>query len=94
MSRADEERDAEDGAEEALVLAALGRREQVADDRERDREERAGAEALDAAEQDQLPHVLADRPGQGRADQEERDADHEHRLAAVEVGQLAVERHA
>ena len=30
--------------------------------------------------------------GQGRADQEERDADHQHRLAAVEVGQLAVER--
>ena len=42
---------AEDGAEQALVLAALGGREQVADDRERDREQRAGAEALDAAEQ-------------------------------------------
>ena len=50
--RADEERDAEDGAEEALVLAAFGGREQVADDGERDREQGAGAEALDAAEED------------------------------------------
>ena len=45
----------EDGAEQALVPAALGRGEQVADDGQRDREQRAGAEALDAAEQDQLP---------------------------------------
>ena len=37
--RADDEGDAEDGAEEALVLASLLRREQVADDRERDREQ-------------------------------------------------------
>ena len=32
-------------------------REQVADDGERDRKQRAGAEALDAAEEDQLPMV-------------------------------------
>ena len=38
---------AEHGAEEALVLAPLRGREDVADDRERDREERAGAQALD-----------------------------------------------
>ena len=50
--------DAEDGAEQALVLAASGGREQVADDRQRDGEQRAGAEALDAAEEDQLPHGL------------------------------------
>ena len=55
----DERRHAEDGAEEALVLAPLGRREEVADHRQRDREERARAEALDAPEQDQLPHRLA-----------------------------------
>ena len=68
-------------------------REQVADDRERDREQRAGADALDAPEQDQLLHVLR-QAGQGRADQEDDDADDEHRLAAVEVGQLAPERDA
>jgi hypothetical protein len=39
--RAGDERDAEHGAEQALVLASLARREQVADDRERDREQRA-----------------------------------------------------
>ena len=59
-ARPDEERDPEDRSEEALVLAAFGRREEVADDREGDREEGAGAEALDAAEQDQLPHFLAE----------------------------------
>ena len=82
--RADDEGDAEDGAEQALVLAALGRREQVADDGERDREERTGADALDAAEQDELRHVLA-QAGQRGADQEDADADHEDRLAPVEV---------
>ena len=49
--RADDEGDAEDGTEQALVLAALGRREQVTDDRQRDREQRTGADALDPAEQ-------------------------------------------
>ena len=50
--------------------------------RERDREERAGAEALDAAEQDQLVDVLQ-KPD--RSDpEEEADADHQHWLAAVE----------
>ena len=51
--RADDERDAEDGTEQALVLAALLRGEQVADDRQRDREQRTGADALDAAEEDE-----------------------------------------
>ena len=50
--RPDEHGQAEHGAEQALVAAALGWREQVADDRERDREERAGAETLDAARAD------------------------------------------
>ena len=73
-------------------LPRSGGVEQVADDREADREQRARAEALDAPEDDQLGHVLAEAR-QRRADQEDRDADHQHRLAAVEVGQLAVERH-
>ena len=45
-------------------------REQVADDRERDREDRAGADALDAPEEDQLSMLLA-QAGQGRADEED-----------------------
>jgi len=46
QERADQEGDTEDGAEQALILAAFGRREQVAYDRQRDREESACAETL------------------------------------------------
>ena len=47
------ERDAEDGSEQALVTAALCRAEKVTDDRQRDREQRTCADALDASEQDE-----------------------------------------
>ena len=90
--RSQQERDAEDEAEESLVLAALGRGEQVTDHRQRDREERTGAKALDAAEEDELPHLLA-QAGQRRPDQEQRDAEDQEWLATVQVGQLAVDRH-
>ena len=50
---------AEDGAEVALVAAALARRDDVADHRERQRHQAAAAEALDGAEGDQLLDVLA-----------------------------------
>ena len=56
--RFDEHGQAEHGTEQALVAAALGRCEQVADDRERDREQRAGAETLDPSRPDELPHLL------------------------------------
>ena len=36
-------------------------------------------------------HIVLAQAGQGRADQEDADADHQQRLAAVEVGQLAVD---
>jgi hypothetical protein len=78
-------------AEETLVLAALGRREEVSDDGQGDGEKGARADPLDAAEQDQLPHCLA-QPGERRPGQEYHDAEDEHRLAAVVVGELAVER--
>ena len=48
-------RGAEHGQEVALVLGALTRRHDVADDREGQREETAGAEALDGAEGRELP---------------------------------------
>ena len=50
-----------------------------------------GAEALDAARGDELPHLLR-QPGQQRADHEDADAEQEDRPAAEQVGQLAVER--
>ena len=46
--RTEHARGAEDGEEVALVLGPLARRHDVADDREREREEAAGADALDA----------------------------------------------
>ena len=63
MPGPDERRQAEDGPEQAEVLAPLGRRVEVRDDREGDREDGAAAQALEAAEQDELPHLLAE-PGQ------------------------------
>ena len=90
-ARTDQRRDAEDGPEEAQVLAALGRRVQVGDDRERDREDGAAAEALEAAEQDELPHLLAEA-GQDRRDEEQADREDDDRPPAEQVGQLAVDR--
>src|SRR2546429_9798192 len=43
-------------ADQSLVVAAVARRDDAPDDREREREEPAGAEALDGAEDDQLRH--------------------------------------
>ena len=87
----DKEGDAEDGTEETLVFASLGRSEEISDDCQRDREEGAGTEALDATEQDQLLHGLAEA-GQNRSDQEQHDSDEQHRLAPEVVGQLAIDR--
>ena len=56
--RADDRRDPEHRAEVALVLAALARRDDVADDGQRDHDQPAGAEALHGAKADQLPHAL------------------------------------
>ena len=89
--RPDQRADSEDSSEEALVLAPLGRREEIADHGQRDREDGAGAEPLEAARGDQLPHLLG-QAGEGRADQEDADADHDHRAAPEQVGELAVDR--
>ena len=84
------EADAEDGAEEALVTRPAPTVRRLADPRERDREQRAGAEALEAAEEQELPHRLA-QPGEGGADEEDADADDEDRAPAEDVGQLPVD---
>ena len=88
--RPDDRRQPEHAAEEPLVLAALGGREQVADDGQRDREYGTGAEALEAAEEDELEHV-GRQPGQERAEQEEPDADEQQVAPPELVGQLAVD---
>ena len=57
---ADDAGETEDGAEQAGILAALARREEVGDGGEGGGEQRAAANALDAAEDDQLHHAVAD----------------------------------
>ncbi len=86
--RADDARHPEDGAERALVLASLARRDDVADDGLGQHEQAAAADALHGAERDQLGHV-AGQPGQRGADQEDDDRGHEQVLAAVLVAELA-----
>ena len=90
QQRADDGGDAEDGAEEALVAAPLTGREEVADDGQRDGEDGARADALDAPEEDEALH----RPREGRqerAQQEDADTEEQHEPAAVDVRELAVE---
>ena len=89
--RPDHGRDAEDGAEVALVLAAFARRDDVADNRERDHHQSAGAEPLQGAEADQLRHRLREA-AERRPDQEDHDRGLQHPFAAVEVAELPVER--
>ena len=55
--RSDDARDAEDGAEEPLVAAALAGRDDVADDRLGADHQPAAAETLDRPEGDQLDHA-------------------------------------
>ena len=89
--RPDHRGDAEHRAEHALVLAAVARRDDVADDGDRRHQQAARAEALEAAERDQLGHVLRDAAERG-ADEEGHDRDLEHDLASVEVAELPVQR--
>ena len=89
--RADDRREPEHGAEVALVLAALARRDDVADDGQRDHDQPAGAEPLHGAKADQLPHALREA-AERRADEEDHDRGLEDDLAPVEIAELAVER--
>ncbi len=89
--RADDGRDAEHGAEVALVLAPLAGRDDVADDGERDDHQAARTEPLQRAESDQLRHRLREA-AERRPDEEDHDRRLQHAFAPVEVAELAVER--
>ena len=84
-------RDAEHRAEQALVTAAVARRDEVADDGHRDDHQAAAAEPLHGSEGDQLRHALR-QPAQRRAGQEEHERDLQDALAPVQVAELAVQR--
>jgi hypothetical protein len=89
--RPDHGRDAEHGAEEALVLAPLAGRDDVADGGDRRDDQPPAAEALDRAERDQLAHVLREA-AKSRADEEDHDRHLEHDPPSVEVSELPVDR--
>jgi hypothetical protein len=89
--RADDHGEHEGRGEVALVLAPLGRADDLSDDREDQRHQAAAAEALQRAEGDQLVHVLR-HAAQGGADQEDQDGEDEDLFRPVEVGELAVDR--
>ncbi len=89
--RADDGRDAEDCAEEPLVPAAIARRDDVPDHRDRDDDEAAGTEPLQCTERDELGHVSALSAQRG-ADEEDDDRRLDHDLAAVQVAELPVQR--
>jgi hypothetical protein len=74
-----------------LRLSTLAGRDHVADDREHERDEPAAADALQAAERDQLVEVLGGA-AQRAGHQEHDDGELEHALAAVEVTRLAPQR--
>ena len=78
-------------ADIALVAAALARRDDVGDDGLRQRHQAAAAEALQRAAEHQGGHRRRQRAGD-RAGDEQADRDHHHDAAAVDVGELAVER--
>src|SRR5207247_7645153 len=88
--RADHAREGEHPAEVALVLAALTRRDDVADDRLRRRHQPAGADTLEGAEGDEHPHRLR-HATEHRSREEDDDGRLEDALAAVEVADLPVE---
>src|SRR6266496_3027516 len=65
--------------------------EDVADDRKADGEERSRSQALEAAEEDQLPHLLREA-GERRPDEEDAHPDDDHDPPAEDVGELPVDR--
>ena len=89
--RTGDDRDAEHAAEQALVAAAVARRNKIAYDGHRHHEQTSAAQPLDRSERDQLRHALR-QPAQHRADQEEHESELEDALAAVEIAELPVQR--
>src|SRR5690606_20111021 len=89
--RADHARGPEDGEEVALVAGPLAGRDDVADDREREREEPARTDPLQGAERRELVHALGD-PAQRRADDEDGDREEKEGFTTVNIGKLPVER--
>src|SRR5262249_53899637 len=85
--RAGHTRETVDGGEDAGPLGALGGREDGANDGEDERDTKARAQSLQGAEGDQLLNSLSGTT-QGRAGEEEHDADDKEALAAELIREL------
>ena len=83
--RADDRAQAEDGAEQTSETSALRGREQVADHGEHGREQHATEQALHAARDDELRHVLRESAQGGHDDE----ADHAHEQEGLSPEQVA-----
>ena len=90
--RPDQAGDSPDGAEDALHLRPLLQVVDVADDGQRRRLHRPGAQPLQGAKGDERADA-AGETARHRANEEDSDACEQDRLAPVEIGELAVEGH-
>ncbi len=90
--RADDARHSPDGAAIPDRAAALLGRVDHAEDRIRDREHRAGTDPLERAKRDELNHGLG-RAGERAAEHEQRYADEEQALSAVDIREPPEQRH-
>lgn len=79
------------GREIGLVLAAFARRHHVGNHDLHQRQDAAAADTLQRARENQRQDIRRNR-AQHRADQEQRQRGYDHRAAAVDVAQRAVDR--
>ncbi len=90
--RAGDRRDAPDAAEDRLRPCALLERVQLADDRHAERDDRAGAQPLDRAEDDELRHRGRRARERGSQD-EDGNAGEIQPPASIEIRQPSPDRH-
>ncbi len=90
--RADHRRQAENAAEQPLIAAAVGGRDDVGDRRHADHHQAAAAEPLQAAHQHQLGHILR-QPAERGADEKQPNRHLQHDFAAEQIAKFTVQRH-
>ena len=83
---------AENAAEQPLIAAAVGGRDDVGDRRHADHHQAAAAEPLQAAHQHQLGHILR-QPAERGADEKQPNRHLQHDFAAEQIAKFTVQRH-
>src|SRR5579884_1504704 len=88
---ADHARNAPDTAKKALDASTFSQFEDVANDRQHQRQHSASSQPLQSAEKNELFHCLRGARGHGTK-KKEGDPKKKNQLATIEVGQFAVNR--